>query len=43
MLGTPTFETNRVCLCISQAKREQFDKPELGSVNVARVLVVLPP
>jgi len=28
MLGTPTFETNRVCLCISQAKREQPDKPK---------------
>ncbi len=28
MLGTPTFETNRVCLCISQAKQEQLDKPE---------------
>ena len=35
MLGTPTFETNRVCLCISQAKREQPDIAFACSIHSA--------
>ena len=35
MLGTLTFETNRVCLCISQAKREQLDIAFACSIHSA--------